>query len=110
MGTGSAAASLCEDLALHDWLLTTLVGMVERSRLGSADGRDAVTALRPAVDHLLHLWMPKARADRALGPLWEVLEREPGFTRQWQTLVQRIRDQLALQAIPLRRDPALTIS
>ncbi|MFJ2651183.1 SCO2521 family protein [Streptomyces sp. NPDC087420] len=109
-GTGSAAATgLCEDLALHDWLLTTLVRMVERSRLGSVDGRDAVMALRPAVDHLLHLWMPKARADRALGPLWEVLEREPGFTRQWQTLVQRIRDQLALQAISLRHDPALTI-
>ncbi|NBM18400.1 SCO2521 family protein [Streptomyces sp. GC420] len=98
--TGPAAAvGLCEDLALHDWLLTTLVRMVERSRLGSADGHDAVMALRPAVDHLLHLWMPGARVDHTLGPLWEVLEREPGFTRQWQTLVQRIRDQLALQAI-----------
>lgn len=103
-GTGpAAAAGLCEDLALHDWLLTTLQRMVGRSRLGSADGRDAVLALRPAVDHLLHLWMPKARVDRTLGPLWEVLEREPGFTRQWQTMVQRIRDQLALQAIPLQR-------
>ncbi|MFD5427342.1 SCO2521 family protein [Streptomyces sp. NPDC127084] len=103
----AAIAGLCEDLALHDWLLTTLVRMVERSRLGSVDGHGAVMALRPAVDHLLHLWMPKARVDRALGPLWEVLEREPGFTRQWQTLVQRIRDQLALQAIPLLRE-ALT--
>lgn len=106
--TGPAAAGLCEDLALHDWLLTTLVRMVERSRLGSVDGRDAVIALRPAVDHLLHLWMPKARVDRTLGPLWEVLEREPGFTRQWQTLVQRIRDQLALQAIPMQRDALTT--
>ncbi|MFF2526572.1 SCO2521 family protein [Streptomyces liangshanensis] len=109
-GTGPAAATrLCEDLALHDWLLTTLVRMVERSRLGSVDGRDAVMALRPAVDHLLHLWMPRARADRTLGPLWEVLELEPGFTRQWQTLVQRIRDQLALQAVSLRYDPALPL-
>lgn len=103
----AACAGLCEDLALHDWLLTTLVRMVERSRLGSADGHDAVMALRPAVDHLLHLWMPRARVDTTLGPLWEVLERKPGFTRQWQTLVQRIRDQLALQAIPLLRE-ALT--
>jgi hypothetical protein len=99
----AAAATLCEDLALHDWLLTTLVRMVERSRLGSADEPDAVMALRPAVDHLLHLWMPTAHVDRALAPLWDVLEREPGFTRQWQTLVQRIRDQVALQAITLRR-------
>jgi hypothetical protein len=104
-GMGAAAAAkLCEDLALHDWLLTTLVRMVERSRLGSVDGRDAVQALRPAVDHLMHLWMPGARLDPSLGPLWEVLEREPGFTPQWQTMVQRIRDQLALQAIPLQRD------
>lgn len=101
-GTGpAAAAGLCEDLALHDWLLTALLRMIGRSRLGSADGRDAVRALRPAVDHLLHLWMPRARVDRTLGPLWEVLEGEPGFTRQWQTMVQRIRDQLALQAVPL---------
>lgn len=100
-----AAAGLCEDLALHDWLLTTLVRMVERSRLGSVEGSGAVLALRPAVDHLLHLWMPHARVDRILRPLWEELEREPGFTRQWQILVQRIRDQLALQAIALHVQP-----
>jgi hypothetical protein len=101
----TAAATLCEDFALHDWLLTTLVRMIERSRLGSAGGPGAVLSLRPAVDHLLHLWMPTAHVDRALAPLWEVLEREPGFTRQWQTLVQRIRDQVALQAITLRVTP-----
>ena len=96
-----AAAGLCEDLALHDWLLTTVVHMLDSSRLGAADGPSAVLALRPAVDHLLHLWMPCAHVDPALVHLWEPLERAPGFTRQWQTLVQRIRDQLALQAIPL---------
>ncbi|MCF2528480.1 SCO2521 family protein [Yinghuangia soli] len=95
---------LCEDLALHDWLLTTLVHMVERSRLGSVPGPEAVAALRPAVDHLLHLWMPMVRVAAPLVPLWEVLERTPGFSAQWRILVQRIRDQLALQAIPLLRD------
>ncbi|MER7685824.1 SCO2521 family protein [Streptomyces sp. NPDC097610] len=100
----SAVAGLCEDLALHDWLLTTVVRMLDTSRLGATGGAATVLALRPAVDHLLHLWMPRAHVDPALGPLWEVLEREPGFSRQWQTLVQRIRDQLALQAIPLLRE------
>ncbi|MFD8653099.1 SCO2521 family protein [Streptomyces mirabilis] len=100
----SAVAGLCEDLALHDWLLTTVVRMLDTSRLGASGGAATVLALRPAVDHLLHLWMPRAHVDPALGPLWEVLEREPGFSRQWQTLVQRIRDQLALQAIPLLRE------
>ncbi|MFJ5307361.1 SCO2521 family protein [Streptomyces sp. NPDC088350] len=96
-----AVAGLCEDLALHDWLLTTVVHMLENSRLGAADGPAAVLALRPAVDHLLHLWMPRAHVDRTLGHLWDVLEREPGFSRQWENLRQRIRDQLAIQAIPL---------
>lgn len=96
-----AAAGLCEDLALHDWLLTTVVHMLDNSRLGAADGPSAVLALRPAVDHLLHLWMPRAHVDRTLGHLWDELEEEPGFTRQWRSLVQRIRDQLAVQTIPL---------
>jgi hypothetical protein len=104
----SAAAGLCEDLALHDWLLTTVVHMLDNSRLAAADGPSAVLALRPAVDHLLHLWMPHAHVDRTLSQLWDALEREPGFTRQWQTLVQRIRDQLAVQAIPLLHEALST--
>ncbi|EFF90934.1 MULTISPECIES: SCO2521 family protein [unclassified Streptomyces] len=111
-GTDSAEiAGLCDDLALHDWLLTTVVRMLDGIALGSgappartrpgAEDRPAVlTTLRPAVDHLLHLWMPRARVAAALAPLWEALEERPGFTRQWRTLVQRIRDQLALHAVP----------
>ncbi|OKK12709.1 SCO2521 family protein [Streptomyces sp. CB02400] len=107
-------AGLCDDLALHDWLLTTVVRILDGIRLGAAEpsarprprtGEShpaVVTALRPAVDHLLHLWMPRARVAHGLAPLWEALEDRPGFTRQWRTLVQRIRDQLALHAIPHR--------
>ncbi len=97
----ASAAGLCEDLALHDWLLTTVVHMMDSSRLAGVDGPKAVELLRPAVDHLLHLWMPRAHVDPALGHLWDVLEERPGFTRQWESLRQRIRDQLAVQAIPL---------
>jgi hypothetical protein len=105
----AAVQRLCEDLALHDWLLTTLIQMVDRSGLGTTPGPDAVIRLSPAVDHLLHLWMPMARVDLILMPLWESLETKPGFTRQWQALVQRIRDQLALQSVTLHRKPhALT--
>jgi hypothetical protein len=91
----------CEDLALHDWVLTTLLQLVERSNIGAADGPDALTVLRPAVDHLLHLWMPGARVARSLLPLWESLEQRPGFTRQWQATVSRIRDQLALNTLAM---------
>ncbi|MFE6590003.1 SCO2521 family protein [Streptomyces sp. NPDC057781] len=101
--TGADLAALCDDLALHDWLLTTVVRMLDGVRLGGSAAQDAtavVRALRPAVDHLLHLWMPRARVARELAPLWDPLEERPGFSRQWQALVQRIRDQLTLQAIP----------
>lgn len=64
--------------------------------------------LSPLVEHLLHLWMPRARVDRSLTAPWESLEQEPGFTRQWQTQVQRIRDQLALQAVLLQSNALAT--
>jgi hypothetical protein len=100
-GTPSAEiAGLCEDLALHDWLLTTLARLLGGVTWGlDAQGRPCVVdALRPAVDHLLHLWMPRARVTEELAPLWHTLEERPGFSRQWQALVQRVRDQLALYA------------
>ncbi|MEU3661707.1 SCO2521 family protein [Streptomyces sp. NPDC032940] len=99
---GGDLAALCDDLALHDWLLTTLVRMLDGIRLGGGPehGLAVVEALRPAVHHLLHLWMPRARVPQELAALWDPLEERPGFTRQWRTLVQRIRDQLTLHAIP----------
>ncbi|MFF3498001.1 SCO2521 family protein [Streptomyces sp. NPDC003247] len=100
----AAAAALCEDLALHDWLLTTVVDKLDGLRLGSADGRAALKVLRPLVDHLLHLWLPKARVERSLEALWDLLEQEPGFSRQWETQVRRVRDQLLLQAILTQRE------
>ncbi|MGW5086003.1 SCO2521 family protein [Streptomyces coelicoflavus] len=99
----SDLALLCDDLALHDWLLTTVARMLDGLRPGTSTAEDAgavVRTLRPAVDHLLHLWMPGARVTRELAALWDPLEERPGFTRQWQALVQRIRDQLALHAVP----------
>jgi len=97
----AAVVDLCEDLALHDWLLTTLVEIVERSGLGAAAGATAVERVRPVVDHLLHLWMPGARVDRRLLPLWESLEQRPGFSRQWDVSVNRIRDQIAVTTVEL---------
>jgi len=96
-----AVVALCEDLALHDWLLTTLATMVERALTGDRRRREKVDGLQPAVDHLLHLWMPAARLGPELLPVWTDLEARPGFTRQWETLVRRIRDQLAMSTLAL---------
>jgi hypothetical protein len=92
---------LCEDLALHDWLLTTLVGILETSLTGSGTHAQRVERLRPAVDYLLHLWMPAARVDDSVAALWRSLEHRPGFTRQWEASVSRIRDQIAMATITL---------
>ena len=96
----------CENLALHDWVLTTLLTIVDRSRLGAAD-LTAFDRLQPAVDHLLHLWMPGAHVAPTMTPLWESLEQRPGFTRQWAATVNRIRDQLALHTLSTLRDREL---
>jgi hypothetical protein len=100
----NAAAELvefCEDLALHDWVLSTVANLVERSGIGSADGPGPLVRLRPAIDHLLHLWMPGALVAESLRPLWDSLERWPGFTKQWQSTVTRIRDQIAVHTLEL---------
>jgi hypothetical protein len=96
-----AAIELCEDLALHDWLLTTLLALIERSRSSPNAHPQVVGRLRPAIDHLLHLWMPAARLDESMLPVWRSLERQPGFTKQWTASVSWIRDQVALSTIML---------
>lgn len=87
---------LCEDLALHDWLLTTVLRIVDRSQIGASTRENVLKRLRPAIDHLLHLWMPGARVDDALRGIWNDLDRRPGFTPQWHATVARIRDQLSM--------------
>jgi hypothetical protein len=94
---------LCEDLALHDWLLTAIRQILDRSRIGALPRGEVVYRLAPAVDHLLHLWMPAARVDRSLLGVWESIERRPGFSRQWQASVDRVRDQVAVSTAALYR-------
>ncbi|MFC6023731.1 SCO2521 family protein, partial [Plantactinospora solaniradicis] len=100
-----ALVELCEDLALHDWLLTTLLSLMEASLTGPGTRAQKIDRLRPAIDCLLHLWMPAARLDESVLPVWRDLEHRPGFTRQWQTSVTRIRDQVTLSTIALLEAP-----
>jgi len=92
--------SLCEDLALHDWLLTTLGTVADRACTGSGDAV-ALRRLRPAIDHLVHLWMPGAAVAPSLLETWERLEERPGLTRQWDACVSRIRDHMALRTLEM---------
>jgi hypothetical protein len=91
-------ARFCEDFALHDWLLTTLGQVLEQaSRTKVAE--ESIDILRPAIERLLHLWMPGAHVDPVMLTLWDTLQQRPGFDRQWNSQVTRIRDQISLQTL-----------
>jgi len=92
-------AAVCEDVAAHDWLLSALLEIVGKSAIGIISRREALARLLPAIDYLLHLWMPGARGDVITAEVWAALDRRPGFGRQWDTLVHRIRDQLSVGAV-----------
>jgi hypothetical protein len=94
--TLDAQIELIGDVARHDWLLTAVLLVLERSRIGHDTRSLVLDRLKPGLDHLLHLWMPAARTDAALTEVWRALEERPGFSRQWQVNVDRIRDQVTL--------------
>jgi hypothetical protein len=93
------AAQFCEDFALHDWLLTTLGQVIEQADRAKIAGREPIEILSPAVERLLHLWMPGACVDPAMRTLWDALERRPGFSLQWNAQVARIRDWIRLRTL-----------
>lgn len=96
-----SVADFCADLAQHDWLLSTLLEAVDRSGLEAGGGPATIRKLRPVIDHLLHHWMPAARLDAPGRALWRGLDEAAGLGRQWESLVSRVRDQLALSTITL---------
>jgi len=91
-----ALADFCADLALHDWLLSTLVDIVDRAVARSRPAAELIGMLRPGIDHLVHAWMPAAHANRTLDSIWQELDLRSGFSLQWQKTVERIRDQLSV--------------
>lgn len=92
-------ADFCADLALHDWLLSALLDLVDRAFARRRPAAELAGMLRPAVDYLVHAWMPAAHAKRSLIGVWQDFDLSSGFTLQWQKTVQRIRDQLAVGII-----------
>lgn len=89
-------ARFCEDLALHDWLLTTLTDLIEESARHPLLSDEAVNLLSALTVHLVHLWMPAAHTPPAVRPLWAGLEDDPGFSREWQAGTGQLRDRLSV--------------
>ncbi len=96
---GDLLHDLCLDVALHDWLVSCVIEVVEVANIGYRDRKDVVQRLRPIVDHLLHTWMPGARLHDRMLPIWQEIDRGAGYSRQWETLMHRIRDQLSLAVL-----------
>jgi hypothetical protein len=94
-----ALADFCADLALHDWLLSTLLDIVERAVAQRRPAAELISMLRPGIDHLVHAWMPAVHASSALDAMWQELDLRSGFSLQWQKTVERIRDQLSVGLI-----------
>jgi hypothetical protein len=89
----------CADLALHDWLLSTLVDLVDHALARRRPAGELIAMLRPSIDHLVHAWMPAAHASKSLVEIWQEFDSRSGFSLQWQKTVERIRDQLSVGII-----------
>jgi hypothetical protein len=94
-----ALADFCTDLALHDWLLSTLLDIVDRALSRGRPAAELIGMLRPGIDHLVHAWLPAAHVSRTLDRIWQELDVRSGFSLQWQKTVERIRDQLSVGLI-----------
>jgi hypothetical protein len=92
-------AAVAEDVALHDWLLTALLEIMRKAAIGLLPREEAIERLLPAIDYLMHLWLPGARGDALSDRVWAALETRAGLSRHWDLLVNRIRDQLAVAGL-----------
>jgi hypothetical protein len=95
----AALAAACEDIALHDWLLTTVHDLIRKARIGAGARAEVVDRLAPALDHLRPLWMPNPRGHEFTGTLWDLLDAKAGFERDWLNCVDLIRDQVSLAGV-----------
>ncbi|GAA1606165.1 SCO2521 family protein [Actinoplanes couchii] len=97
----AAVVTLCEDLALHDWLLTTVLSVLDATLAHDHSRSDRMNRLQPLLEHLPHLWMPGGHVIDELSSVWADLDRRPGFTRQWESAMARVRDQITIGALDL---------
>ncbi len=94
----------CEDLGVHDWLLTLGSAALADTDLFAKDSRQRIDIIAPMLTQLVHLWMPGAHTPADLSDLWDDLQENPGFTREWQAVVGQLRDRMSLALYESLRD------
>lgn len=96
------ALRLCQDIAVHDWLLTVVDATV-RAADGFGDDRP-VAELASVLEHLAHLWMPGAQVPTSMRALWQDLQTEAGFSRQWTARLEQVRHRITVATYYASRD------
>ncbi|MEU7139679.1 SCO2521 family protein [Nocardia sp. NPDC046473] len=99
----AVAQRFCEDLAIHDWLLTTIDQVADRAGRNDQETDALLDQLVPLLDQLVPLWMPGAHTAPQLRQLWADLEMDPGFTRQWTARVGQLRDRVTTATLEALR-------
>ncbi|MFD4433154.1 SCO2521 family protein [Nocardia sp. NPDC058497] len=82
------AVRFCQDVAVHDWLLTVIDTKV-RATEGFGDERQ-MAVLAPVLEHLAHLWMPGAQVPAGMRAPWRDLQSAAGFSKQWTARVEQV--------------------
>ncbi|MGX1771673.1 SCO2521 family protein [Nocardia brasiliensis] len=100
----AVAQRFCEDLAIHDWLLTTIGQVADRGARADHETEMVLEQLVPVLEQLVPLWMPGAHTVPQLRRLWEGLEADPGFTRQWTARVGQLRDRMTTATLRALRN------
>ncbi|PKV80089.1 SCO2521 family protein [Nocardia fluminea] len=95
----AAVQGLCDDIALHDWLLTVLTEVIDEAEMSELSRTPVDRVISPLLEHLVYLWMPGAATAPVIRRLWDVLEADPGFSRQWNARVGQLRDRLAVATL-----------
>ncbi|MFF0491575.1 SCO2521 family protein [Nocardia sp. NPDC004068] len=98
-----AVQRFCEDLAVHDWLLTTLTELLSAPGHHGHIEHHPETTLALVLEHIVPLWMPGAHTPPQLRSLWADVEQDPGFTLQWSARVNQLRDRMAAATLDLLR-------
>lgn len=95
----AAVQRFCEDLAMHDWLLTVLTEVIDEAEMAELSRSSPAQVLTPLLEHLAHLWLPGAFTPPPLRGLWTSLEIDPGFTVQWNARIGQLRDRVAVATL-----------
>ncbi|MEV6275254.1 SCO2521 family protein [Nocardia sp. NPDC051832] len=100
------AVRFCQDVAVHDWLLTVIDAKV-RAAEGFVDGRQ-VDLLAPVLEHLTHLWMPGAHVADLMRSPWRDLQSKANFSKQWTTRVEQVHNRIEVATYYATRGDHLT--